>query len=144
MKRPIYIREDTWKFLQDAIQKFSYISLIDKASNAGYTNMGKTYNEVIQQIIDQPAPFLLMVGILDEPELLQRTVISMSDDVEYVINLEAAIALKKKDHLIKLLRLDDNKVFIVTYENVLKSLKDHSATFDQLDFTKKYPREFLN
>ncbi len=143
MLKPLKLRFLTWKFLEDAIEKTSPSGLINLATKAGYITHEKTHTGLIEQIVDQPAPFLLMVGILDRPELLQRTAISMPDDVEYIINLEAAIALKNKDQLIKLLRLMDNKVFIVSYELLLRSLQDHSGTFDQLDFTDKYPEEFV-
>lgn len=143
MQKPITLRDSTWQFLQQAIQNNSPNALVNLADQAGYTTQNKTHTALIEQIIDQPSPFLLAVGIIDQPELLQRTAISMPDDVEYIIDLAAAIALKHKDQLIQLPRLVDNKVFIVSHELLLKSLQDHSGAFDQLDFTDKYPEEFV-
>ena len=71
-------------------------------------------------------------GIAKKPGLLVRTVIELEDEVEYIIDAEAAIELQAEKDGIILHRLADGKEKTATKDELLRSFRD-GAVFDQLE-----------
>lgn len=133
MKKPINLRQETWDFMFESLRKMTSPQLKNVLIELDVQlPFYSTRNKAIVLIAEDPASFLFSIGILDRPELLERTVIELDDEVEYLINRKAANDIWDEKDIIELERLYDHKKFNVKRENIVKSLKNN-RTFDQLD-----------
>jgi hypothetical protein len=133
MSKPIYLREETWLFLLQALAKLQGNTSIVLQS-IGYTvpdNHHPSNDDILMMLAEQPGPFLLYAGILNYPSLLQGTVVELPDGREILINLKTAQALRKKDDLIVATEFSTRQSEAVDRSEVILSLKE-GMLFDQI------------
>lgn len=104
IKKPIQIREDTWEWY------------IKENKSTETEKWGKLMYDA---------------GIINEPELLQNTVIELQEGVEFVIDANAAKDLSEKKTEITLVRLYDHTSEVFSYDDVIEAIQS-GQTFDQL------------
>lgn len=109
MPKPLNLREATWEFLK--------------------SHAGDRYSD--DELRDQAARLLFNAGVMTRPDLLQKTVMSLSGDVEYRITSEAAQAISRNDSLIILRRLDGRET-LVSRDVIAKALAGN-CEFDQME-----------
>lgn len=100
-----------------------------------------TWNYIMSQLgvnacdrydIDKPGRIAYDAGIINQPKLLQRTVIDLDDGVDYIIDRKSAKALANGEKFIILTRLYDKIPKTFTGRDVKKAIRSGEA-FDQLD-----------
>lgn len=114
MKKPVYLRSETWDYLQ--------------------TKLNGCDPKTMKEIIAQPGSFLLDHDLLSRPDMLVNTVIEVDRDSgpEYLITREAAAAIAAGAERVTLVRLYDHHQTVITRAAVIKTLR-HGLVFDQLD-----------
>lgn len=130
MEKLVYLREDTWQFLKKKIAEFAPSSLAAHLLHQGYEFSSLSYEELIDMIVDKPGRFLVSVGILDLPDLLDRTVIEDDTGLEYLIDRNAAEGIQRGDITVDLIRLYDKSGTNFSRDQVVEFIMD-SESFDQ-------------
>lgn len=112
MKKPVYLRSETWDYLQ--------------------LKLNGCDPKTKHNIITQPGAFLLDHDLLSRPDLLANTVVDEDNyGPEYIITQQAAQALADGAEHVTLVRLGDYHKKIITRAAIIKTLR-HGSTFDQL------------
>jgi hypothetical protein len=133
MSKPIYLREETWLFLLQALAKLQGKTSVVLQS-IGYTvpdNHDPSDNDILLMLAEQPGPFLLYAGILNYPSLLQGTIVELPDGREIFINLKTAQALRKKEDFIVATEFSTHESKEVSRSEVILSLRE-GMLFDQI------------
>jgi hypothetical protein len=127
MKKPICLRNETWQFLQEALNKLPQDDLVKLLPQLGY--LAPSSVNLFDLIKEKPGSFLVHAGILTRPDLLTSTVVADRNGLEYFIDREAAEGLQSSANAIQLIRLYDKKPFLFSTAQVIEFINE---TFDQL------------
>lgn len=127
MERPLYLREDLWKFLLSKLAEHSNDQLAIALDEEGYRfPKGTKREEMMKGVAEKPGAFLLRAGVLNVPELLRDVVIPIQIEsdvwVKYVLNHQTIEVLKRGDAVVTVFRLTDNQELIVSREKLAESL----------------------
>lgn len=132
MNKPTYINQQTYEFIIESIEQVPTDKVVREFRRLKYkVNDSTTKPQLLNKILQHPMPFLYSMGFVDRPDLLQNTVISMLDGVEFLIDYYTAIKIWQRDDYIVLKTLYNPKGFTFDIKTVLTSIKN-SPTFDQL------------
>lgn len=133
MSKPIYLREETWLFMLQALSQLQG-RLSSVLTELGYVlppNEHFREDDILFLLAEQPGPFLLYAGVLNYPSLLEGTVIELLDGREFIISQNAAQSLKKQEDIILATDLLSRKLKVITRSEVVSSLRE-GLLFDQM------------
>jgi hypothetical protein len=131
MEKPVYLRTPTYDFLARSMESMTDEQLQKLAAELGYGHAANRHTAE-KKILDEPAAFLLKIGILDMPDLLRGSVIQFDDDVEYLVSHAAADALKAGEEIVILTRLADGRGIAASRKRIEEAMEGH-CEFDQLN-----------
>jgi len=133
MQKPPYLRKNTYDFILTKTDAYAPKGVLaNQLRKLGYPIQPKDDGKRLTKLIlDKPAAFLLHIGILNSPQLLKDTVISLMDGLDFVIDSAAAKQLSNAEPVVKLKTLYKPKEFEFTLEEIKEALKNH-CELDQL------------
>lgn len=136
MNRPLYLREETWLFLLQALANLRG-SAADTLKSLGYVLPPQDHSsneDLLYVLEEQPAPFLVHAGILKYPSLTKGTIIEYGQD-HFLITENTAQALRRGEDVLVLFPADEGERRVVLREDLVAELSE-GLLFDQLASTE--------